>query len=486
MTIFFRSGCSEMDDLELPLYKKRDDLEFYNFDIIKKATNNFSTENKLGEGGFGSVYKGVLDKGEEIAVKKLSKYSIQGIDEFKNEVKLISKLQHNNLVRILGCCIQGEEKILVYEHMKNKSLDSFIFGADSTKGKFLDWGIRFQIILGVARGLLYLHHDSRLKIIHRDLKTSNVLLDHEMVPKISDFGLARIFGGNQVEARTKRVFGTRGYMAPEYVLDGRFSVKSDVFSFGVMILEIISGKRNRCFSYVGHQLNLLGHAWRLWSEDKAMELVDESISHSCSIQDVQRCIHVALLCVQKCMMLRPKMSCVVVMLSSETAVLPKPQLPGFYVERSSPPIEEKPCCNDKEGYLSNEATITFVIDDFGLPLSTINDDLVLYDLTAITTATNNFSDENKLGEGGFGSVYKGTLNGEEVAVKRLSKFSIQGIDEFKNEIKLISKLQHKNLVRILGCCVQGEEKMLVYEYLENKSLDLLLCVRNRWSLLSEV
>ncbi|XP_021299443.1 G-type lectin S-receptor-like serine/threonine-protein kinase At4g27290 isoform X2 [Herrania umbratica] len=238
------------EDLELPLF---------DFDTISKATDNFSQQNKLGQGGFGPVYKGILEKGQEIAVKRLSKKSSQGIDEFKNEVLCISKLQHRNLVKLLGCCIERQEIILIYEFMPNKSLDSFIF--DQKQSILLDWPKRFQIINGISRGLLYLHQDSRLRIIHRDLKASNILLDYEMNPKISDFGLARSFGGDETEANTNRVVGTYGYMSPEYAIDGCFSIKSDVFSFGVLVLEIVSGRRNRGFSHPGHNLNLLGHAF---------------------------------------------------------------------------------------------------------------------------------------------------------------------------------------------------------------------------------
>ncbi|KAI3753821.1 hypothetical protein L2E82_25885 [Cichorium intybus] len=249
-------GESQGDALELPLFS---------FSTIATATDSFSPNNIIGEGGFGAVYKGMLE-GLEIAVKRLSKTSSQGLDEFKNEVICISKLQHRNLVKLLGCSIQEDEKLLIYEYMSNGSLDSCIF--DKARSMLLDWTARLNIINGIARGLLYLHQDSRLRIIHRDLKASNVLLDPDMNPKISDFGIARSFGGNETQANTERVVGTYGYMSPEYALDGVFSIKSDVFSFGVLVLEIVSGKRNRGFIHAEHGNNLIGHAWRMHNEGR--------------------------------------------------------------------------------------------------------------------------------------------------------------------------------------------------------------------------
>ncbi|KAK9089572.1 hypothetical protein Scep_028654 [Stephania cephalantha] len=309
------------------------ELPVFNLNSIVVATDNFSIVNKLGTGGFGSVYKGKLSDGREIAVKRLSKNSGQGVTEFKNEVILIAKLQHRNLVQILGCCIEEEEKMLVYEYMPNKSLDFLLF--DQTRSTSLDWAMRHDIILGIARGVLYLHQDSRLRIVYRDLKASNVLLDAEMNPKISDFGIARIFGGNQTQANTNRVVGTFGYMSPEYAMDGLFSIKSDVFSFGVLLLEIISGKKNTSFYREDPSMNLIKHAWELWRGGRPLELVDHcAMGTSFPQQEVVKFIQVGILCVQEQANDRPTMSSATFMLSNETTI-PNPKQPAFILTRNS-------------------------------------------------------------------------------------------------------------------------------------------------------
>ncbi|KAL5772669.1 hypothetical protein ACOSQ2_012593 [Xanthoceras sorbifolium] len=336
------------DDLELPLF---------DFDTLVKATENFSDDSKLGQGGFGCVYKGRLVEGQVVAVKRLSRNSGQGIEEFKNEVRLIARLQHRNLVRLLGCCIEMDEKMLIYEYMENRSLDSILF--NKAKSSILNWQRRFNIICGIARGLLYLHQDSRFRIIHRDLKASNVLLDKDMDPKISDFGMARIFGGDQTEANTKRVVGTYGYMSPEYAMDGLFSVKSDVFSFGVLVLEIVSGKKNRGFYHSNNELNLLGHVWRLCKEGKGLEIIDPSVGDSYPAHEVMRCIQVGLLCVQETAEERPSMSNVVLMLSSETATMPQPKTPGFCLGRN--PVEtDSSSSKQDETFTVNQVTVTML------------------------------------------------------------------------------------------------------------------------------
>ncbi|KAG6386935.1 hypothetical protein SASPL_152115 [Salvia splendens] len=320
-------GEDKNDKYELPIFS---------FSSIVASTNNFSVENKLGEGGFGPVYKGLLLNGLFVAVKRLSKRSGQGLEEFKNETEVIAKLQHRNLVRILGCCIENNEMILVYEYMPNNSLDFFIF--EPTSGVVLEWAKRVEIIEGIAQGLLYLHHYSRLRIVHRDLKASNILLDAEMNPKISDFGMARIFGGNSMQANTERIVGTYGYMSPEYAMEGLFSVKSDVFAFGVLMLEIISGKKNTGF-YGSEYLSLLGYTWNAWIHGRALEVFDPSLEMAASSSAALRYIKIGLLCVQENPADRPLMSDVVGMLSNEDAEAPSPLNPAFTVTRSSNKVQ---------------------------------------------------------------------------------------------------------------------------------------------------
>ncbi|GMY37023.1 G-type lectin S-receptor-like serine/threonine-protein kinase RKS1 [Fagus crenata] len=349
-----RKTKGNLEGNELEDSSRHPDLSIFDLSCIVAATDNFSLTNKIGQGGFGSVFKGQLSNGKQIAVKRLSKNSGQGIEEFKNEVMLIAKLQHRNLVKIFGCCIQEEEKMLIYEYMPNKSLDSFIF--DHRRSSLLNWRKRFEIIIGIARGTLYLHQDSRLRIIHRDLKTSNVLLDAEMNPKISDFGIARIFKGDQIQANTTRVVGTYGYMSPEYVVIRKLSTKSDVFSFGVILLKIISGKKNNDSHQNQPSLTLIGHVWQLWGDDRALDIVNSSINESFVPHEVLRCIQIGLLCVQEDAMDQPTMSEVLLMLSSETT-LPSPKQPAFIFRK---PSNDSGSVTGGGFYSINDVTITMV------------------------------------------------------------------------------------------------------------------------------
>ncbi|THU47015.1 hypothetical protein C4D60_Mb09t11040 [Musa balbisiana] len=297
----------------------------FDLSTLRVATVNFSDENKLGEGGFGAVYKGVLPDGRVIAVKRLLN-SGQGLGELKNELALVAKLQHRNLVKLLGVCLE-EEKMIVYEYVPNTSLDKFLF--DPARGEQLSWGIRYKIICGIARGLLYLHEESQLKIIHRDLKACNILLDADMNPKISDFGLAKLFDGEQTQGMTSRVVGTFGYMAPEYVIHGQFSIKSDVFSFGVLVLEILTGRKNSTACNPENTEDLLSYTWEKWRGGSALEMVDPALGNQFHGSDLLRCMQIGLLCVQENPFARPTMSTVAVMLSSATVTLQAPSPPAF-------------------------------------------------------------------------------------------------------------------------------------------------------------
>ncbi|KAF5475569.1 hypothetical protein F2P56_007363 [Juglans regia] len=332
------------------------ELPIFSFEELASATNNFHQSNKLGQGGFGPVYRGKLLHGQEIAVKRLSRASGQGLEEFMNEVVVISKLQHRNLVRLLGGCVEGEEKLLIYEYMPNKSLDVLLF--DPSKQELLDWRQRFQIIEGIGRGLLYLHRDSRLRIIHRDLKASNILLDENLNPKISDFGMARIFGGNEDQANTNRIVGTYGYMSPEYAMEGRFSEKSDIFSFGVLLLEIVSGRRNTSFYHDEQAMSLLEFVWKMWNANKIANLVDPMISEPSFEMEILRCIHVGLLCVQDFAKDRPTVSVAISMLKSEIVDLPRPKQPAFTATQIATDTSSQ--CKQRAGGSINNVTVTVV------------------------------------------------------------------------------------------------------------------------------
>ncbi|KAL4627304.1 hypothetical protein ACB092_05G157400, partial [Castanea dentata] len=303
---------------------KRLDLQtgFFTYRQIKAATNNFNAANKLGEGGFGSVYKGILSDGTVIAVKQLSSKSRQGSREFVNEIGMISGLQHPNLVRLYGCCIEGKQLLLVYEYMENNSLAHALFGPANGWLK-LDWPARQKICVGIAKGLAFLHEESTLKIVHRDIKSTNALLGRDLNPKISDFGLAKLDEEENTHIST-RIAGTIGYMAPEYAL------WADVYSFGVVALEIIAGKNNMKYRPNQNFICLLDWAIVLQQRGDLMELVDPELGSDFSKEEALRMIKVALLCTNPSPVLRPVMTAVVNMLEGRIVIDELTRGPSIY------------------------------------------------------------------------------------------------------------------------------------------------------------
>uniref|UniRef100_A0A1D1YI47 Putative LRR receptor-like serine/threonine-protein kinase At1g56130 n=1 Tax=Anthurium amnicola TaxID=1678845 RepID=A0A1D1YI47_9ARAE len=302
-------------------------VNYFDYRALRKATRNFDPKDQLGRGGFGPVYKGTLDDGRMIAVKQLSlDKSQQGETEFLAEVRVITSIQHKNLVRLVGCCSNGAQRLLVYEYMKNGSLDSILFGLTDT---FLSWKIRFQIILGIARGLQYLHEDSHIRIVHRDIKASNILLGENFLPKIGDFGLARFFPEDQASLSTAYA-GTLGYTAPEYAMRGELTEKVDIFSFGVLVLEIISSRRNTNLTLPPEMQYLPEYAWKLFERSRVIELVDPKLQADGVMEsDALQVCHVALLCLQSHPSARPPMSEIVAMLTCRSEPTTTPSKPAF-------------------------------------------------------------------------------------------------------------------------------------------------------------
>ncbi|KAL0921485.1 hypothetical protein M5K25_008562 [Dendrobium thyrsiflorum] len=287
----------------------------FSYGELRAATEDFNQSNLLGEGGFGPVYKGKLYDGRMVAVKQLSVASHHGKRQFMAEIAIIYAVQQRNLVKLYGYCIEGDKRLLVYEYLQNKSLDKAIFGKNVL---YLNWRMRFEICLGTARGLAYLHEESSVKIVHRDVKSSNILLDRNLNPKISDFGLSKLYDDKKTHI-SARVAGTIGYLAPEYAMRGHLTEKADVFGFGVVALEILSGRPNSDSTLEEEKVYLLDWAWRLYEQKHELDLVDP-ILPTYNRDEAIRVFGVALLCIQASPALRPPMSRVVAMLAGDVEV----------------------------------------------------------------------------------------------------------------------------------------------------------------------
>ncbi|KAL7241054.1 hypothetical protein ACSBR2_006639 [Camellia fascicularis] len=310
----------------------------FSYETLEKATNYFHQSNKLGQGGSGSVYKGILPDGHTVAIKRLFFNTTQWVDHFFNEVNLISDIHHKNLAKLLGCSITGPESLLVYEFVANQSLNDHLFVKKNVLQP-LNWEVRYKIILGTAEGLAYLHEESKLRIIHRDIKLSNVLLDEDFEPKIADFGLARLLPEDKTHISTA-IAGTLGYMAPEYLAHGQLTEKADVYSFGVLLLEIVTGRQNNRSKTAEYSDSLITIAWEHFQQGAVEELFDPNLmlhnyNHNSNIKnEVLRVVHIGLLCTQEAPSLRPSMSTALRMLANKDENLPPPTNPPFIDEKT--------------------------------------------------------------------------------------------------------------------------------------------------------
>lgn len=325
-------GLRKSRQQDLAELSSEKNIKLFSYNVLRSATDNFDQRNKIGRGGFGIVYKGILKDGTSIAAKVLSAESKQGIKEFLNEIDVITNVKHPNLVQLLGCCVQGVNRILVYEYVENRSLDQALIGTNSERAR-LQWGVRSQICIGTAKGLAYLHESIEPHIVHRDIKASNILLTENFLPKIGDFGLAKLFPDNVTHIST-RVAGTTGYLAPEYAMQGQLTRKADIYSFGVLILEIISGKSSSKSYWSKDGKVLLERTWELYEEGKLTELVDPSLEDYPE-EEVLRYIKVALFCTQATAGRRPSMPEVLLMLSKPIRLNEKELIPPGIIQDST-------------------------------------------------------------------------------------------------------------------------------------------------------
>ncbi|KAK9050107.1 hypothetical protein SSX86_030924 [Deinandra increscens subsp. villosa] len=316
-------------------------LKLYSYKELRMATDDFSPANKIGEGGFGPVYWGRLKHGKYAAIKVLSAESKQGAREFLTEIKVIYEIEHENLAKLRGCCVEGDHRILVYDYIENNSLAQTLLGNGHSSIQF-SWRTRTKICIGVAKGLAYLHEEVRPHIVHRDIKASNILLDKDLTAKISDFGLAKLLPANMTHVST-RVAGTIGYLAPEYAIRGQLTRKADVYSFGVLLIEIVSGRCNTNSLLPLEDQFILERTWDLYERNKLVELVDTSMYGDFDAEEACKYLKIGLLCTQDISKLRPMMSTVVKMLSGQKEIdehkITKPGLISDFMDlkiRSNP------------------------------------------------------------------------------------------------------------------------------------------------------
>ncbi|OVA00620.1 Protein kinase domain [Macleaya cordata] len=474
----------------------------FTFRELASATKNFKSSNLIGEGGFGRVYKGRLDTGQIVAVKQLDQNSLQGNQEFIVEVLMLSLLHHPNLVNLIGYCTDGDQRLLVYEYMPMGSLEDHLFDLSSDQ-ETLDWNTRMKIAVGAAQGLEYLHCKANPPVIYRDLKSANILLDNDFNPKLSDFGLAKLGPVGDNTHVSTRVMGTYGYCAPEYAMSGKLTLKSDIYSFGVVLLELITGRKAIDFTKVREEQSLV--AWSrpfLRDRKKFVQLADPLLQGRFPLRCYHHAVAITSMCLQEQPNFRPLIRDIVVALEYLASQPYKPGTHNTRGPRSTPPPspsrrEGSAFSREPDGTSKNNSnenafsgssaknsrfSASGSIDEFpnGQILPTPN--LIVFSFAELRSATRNFKPDTVLGEGGFGKVFKGWIDektyapskigsGMVVAVKKLNSESMQGFEEWQSEVNFLGRLSHPNLVKLLGYCWEDKELLLVYEFMQRGSLE---------------
>ncbi|KAI8566960.1 hypothetical protein RHMOL_Rhmol02G0083700 [Rhododendron molle] len=448
---------------------------------LKEKTDNFGSKSLIGEGSYGRVYYASLSDGKAVAIKKLDVAAEPESNvEFLTQVSMVSKLKHENLVELLGYCVEGNVRVLEYEFATMGSLHDVLHGRKGVQGAqpgpVLDWIQRVRIAVDAARGLEYLHEKFQPSIIHRDIRSSNVLLFEDFKAKIADFNLSNQAPDMAARLHSTRVLGTFGYHAPEYAMTGQLTQKSDVYSFGVVLLELLTGRKPVDHTMPRGQQSLVTWATPRLSEDKVKQCVDPKLNGEYPPKGVAKLAAVAALCVQYESEFRPNMSIVVKALQPllRSSAPPPPDVQNirnFEKGQTSQPdggvfqVEGScHCFSLDEILIATEKGQTSQPDG---GVFQVEGSCHCFSLDEILIATNKFDDAYFIGIGGFGKVYQGFINNGAmvVAIKWLNAKSKQGAGEFWTELKMLSKLRHTHLVVLIGHCNEFREMILVYEYI---------------------
>ncbi|KAK9060562.1 hypothetical protein SSX86_021267 [Deinandra increscens subsp. villosa] len=448
----------------------------FTFSEIQLATQNFDESLVIGRGGFGKVYKGVITNSATlltVAIKRLSSTSNQGALEFWAEVKMLSKLRHRHLVSLIGYCNDGQEMILVYEYMSHGTLEDHLH----KRGTSLTWMRRLQICIGAACGLDYLHTGTSMKhgVIHRDIKTSEILLDGSWAAKISDFGLSKIGPINQPSTYVSTlVKGTFGYLDPDYYATGRLTRKSDVFSFGVILFEVLCGKKAVDKSLGEEHWGLVRWAQDSIKEDRIKQIVDSNIRGSVSPKCLKEFAQLADRCLHSHPKQRPTMAQVVVGLENVLAIQEKANSATRKLRDKTIFGKKVPTFVFPSNGENSDGDVSLKSLRYHLyTLQGENHILRRFDFDTIRIATENLSEENKVFQYRYISMYKGRLqNGQDIAIAE--SFSKRFVENHMREVSILVKCEHENLVKLLGCCIEGTSLFLVYELAINASLSHLL------------